>query len=186
LSDQDEQQRFAAIVLPHLDPAYNLARWLTRDADQAVDAVQEATLRAWQFFAGYRGPDAKPWFLRIVRNTVLTWREKQSGAKVVPFSALEREDGSSVVDQVASPGEDPEGALLRAEDAAMVDRLIARLPPAFREVLVLRELEELSYREIAEVVQAPIGTVMSRLARARQLLLAYGSELVREEQGRAL
>lgn len=186
MSEQGLQQRFEAVVLPHLDPAYNLARWLTHDPEQAVDAVQEATLRAWQFFASFRGHDARPWFLRIVRNTVLTWREKQSGANVVPFSALEREDGSSAVDDVPAPGENPEGALLRLEDTATIDRLLARLPPAFREVLVLRELEELSYREIAEVVQAPIGTVMSRLARARQLLLAYGDELVREERGLAL
>ncbi len=131
-------------------------------------------------------PEAKPWFLRIVRNTVLTWRERQRGANVVPFSALEREDGSSVVDEVASPDEDPEATLLRMEGAATVDQLIARLPAGYREVLVLRELEELSYREIAEVVQIPIGTVMSRLARARQLLLAQGEALVLREQGHAL
>ena len=117
---------------------------------------------------------------------MLTWREKQGGANVVPFSALEREDGSSAVDDVAVAGEDPEARAAPVEDRRLIDRLLARLPPAFREVLVLRELEELSYREIAEVVQAPIGTVMSRLARARQLLLTYGDELVREERGLAL
>ena len=173
-------------MLPHLDAAYNLARWLTRQQDEAVDAVQEATLRAWRFFGGFHGDDAKPWFLRIVRNTVLTSRERQGGANVVPFSALEREDGTSPLDDLASTEGDPEDALRRVEDHALVDRLLARLPPNFREVVVLRELEELSYREIAEIVQIPIGTVMSRLARARQLLLDYGDELVRKEQGRAL
>ena len=105
---------------------------------------------------------------------------------MVPFSALEREDGSSRLDELASPDADPEGALQRVEDRAMVDHLIGRLPPVFREVLVLRELEELSYREIAAIAQIPIGTVMSRLARARQLLLDYGEELARGEQGRAV
>ncbi|MGH6909792.1 MAG: sigma-70 family RNA polymerase sigma factor, partial [Phenylobacterium sp.] len=106
------------------------------------------------------------------RNTVLTWRERQRGANVVPFSALERDDGSSVIDEVASLDEDPEATLLRVEGAATVDQLIARLPAGYREVLVLRELEELSYREIASVTGVPTGTVMSRLSRARQMLLA--------------
>ena len=186
MAEPEERRRFEAAVLPHLDAAYNLARWLSRHPDEAVDAVQEASLRAWRFFGGFRGGDARPWFLRIVRNTVLTARERQDGAKVVPFSALERDDGSSPLDDVAGPGGDPEAALLRLEDDALVDRLLARLPPNFREVVVLRELEELSYREIAEVVQIPSGTVMSRLARARQLLLAFAGELGREEQDRAL
>lgn len=186
MADPSEQQRFETAVLPHLDAAYNLARWLTRSPDEAVDIVQEATLRAWRYFGGFRGGDARPWFLRIVRNAVLSARERHGGANVVPFSALEREDGSSPLDDIAAPGDDPEGALLCLEDRAVVDRLLDRLPATFREVLVLRELEELSYREIAEVVQAPIGTVMSRLARARQLLLGYGAELAQEEQGRAM
>ena len=138
--DPDERHRFEASVLPHLDAAYNLARWLTRSSDEAVDVVQDATLRAWRFFGGFRGGDAKPWFLRIVRNAVLSARERQGGANVVPFSVLEREDGSSPLDEIAAPGEDPEGALLRLEDRAVVDHLLARLPATFREVLVLREL----------------------------------------------
>ena len=186
MTQPSDRGRFEAAVLPHLDAAYNLARWLTRDPDEAGDAVQEATLRAWRFFAGFHGDDARPWFLRIVRNTVLTWKERRGGANIVPFSALEREDGSSPLDELAAPDEDPEGLLQRVEELALADRLLARLPPNFREVLVLRELEELSYREIAEIVQTPIGTVMSRLARARQLLMSYHDQSVQEEQGRAV
>ena len=127
----DLQRRFEAVVLPHLDPAYNLARWLTHDPDEAGDIVQEATLRALRFFASFRGDDARPWFLQIVRNTLLSWRERQGGANVVPFSALERQDGPSAVDR---------GAVGRAkirrrpwpdcEEQAAVDRLLARLPPS--------------------------------------------------------
>lgn len=176
MAEPDELDRFEARVLPHLDAAYNLALWLTRDPDDARDAVQEATLRALRFFAGCRDGDARPWFLKIVRNAALAARGARGRADVVPFSALEREDGEPFVEGVAAPGDDPEAALRRLEEKAMVDGLIERLPPRFREVVVLRELEELSYREIAAVVGAPIGTVMSRLARARQLLVGWAQE----------
>ena len=180
MAESDDLHRFEALVLPHLDAAYNLARWLTRDPDDARDAVQEATLRAFRFFTSYKGGDARPWFLTIVRNAVSSWRERERRADVIPFSALDQEDEEPFVEALASPVEDPEALLQRLEEEAVIDRLLDRLPPEFREVLVLRELEGLSYKEIAEVARIPIGTVMSRLARARQLLLAWGQELVPE------
>jgi RNA polymerase sigma-70 factor, ECF subfamily len=167
---------FRQVVLPHLDAAYNLARWLTRDPDDARDAVQEAALRAFRFFRTFRGGDARPWFLTIVRNAVSSWRERERQAEVVPFGALDREGGEPFVEALASPVEDPEALLRRLEDKAVIDGLLERLPPEFREVLVLRELEGLSYEEIAAVAGIPVGTAMSRLARARRLMLAQGRE----------
>jgi RNA polymerase sigma-70 factor, ECF subfamily len=184
VAEPDELERFEARVLPHLDAAYNLALWLTRDADDARDAVQEATLRALRFFAGCRDGDARPWFLKIVRNTVATARGSHRRADVVPFSALDQEDEEPFVESIAAPGDDPEVTLCRLEEQATVDGLLERLPPAFREVLVLRELEDLSYREIADIVQAPIGTVMSRLARARRLLLSWAREREKADEER--
>ena len=179
LAEPDDLHRFEAVVLPHLDAGYNLARWLTRDPDAAYDAVQEATLRAFRFFASFKGGDARPWFLKIVRNAVASWREHRG--EVIPFSALDDEEGDPFVEAVASPLDDPEALMQRLEGKAVMDGLLERLPAEFREVLVLRELEELPYKEIAEVAGIPIGTVMSRLARARQLLLTWGRELALEE-----
>lgn len=140
MADAGERQRFETAVLPHLDAAYNLARWMTRSPDEAVDIVQDATLRAWRFFDGFRGGDAKPWFLRIVRNAVLSAYERQGGANVVPFSALEREDGSSPLDDIAAPGGDPEGALLQLEDRAEVERHLAGCPACSDELARLQTL----------------------------------------------
>jgi len=181
VAEPDDLRRFEALVLPHLDAAHNLARWLTRDPEHARDAVQEATLRAFRFFASYKGGDARPWFLTIVRNAVSSWRERERRTEAIPFSALDREGGEPFVEALASPVDDPEALLRRLEGEAVIDALLERLPPEFREVLVLRELEGLSYKEIAAVARIPIGTVMSRLARARQLLLVWGRELALEE-----
>jgi RNA polymerase sigma-70 factor, ECF subfamily len=181
VAESEDLRRFEALVLPHLDAAYNLARWLTRDPDDARDAVQEATLRAFRFFTSYKGGDARPWFLTIVRNAVSSWRERERRTEAIPFSALDREGGEPFVEALASPVDDPEALLRRLEGEAVIDALLERLPPEFREVLVLRELEGLSYKEIAAVARIPIGTVMSRLARARQLLLVWGRELALEE-----
>lgn len=185
MPERADSTRFEALVLPHLDSAYNLARWLCRDADEAQDIVQEATLRALRFFASYRGDDARPWYLKIVRNTFLTGRGRRDGV-VVPFGALETPDGPPLVEQVPAPGPDPEGALADLQDRAAVDRMISRLPPEFREVLILRELEELSYRQIAEVLQIPVGTVMSRLSRARRQLLSWARDDGLAEAGHGL
>lgn len=171
LAEDEELARFEAMALSHLDAAYNLARWLTRSAADAEDIVQEAVLRAWKFRAGHRGGGGKAWFLAIVRNAAWSWLEANRPANVVPISSAQGdEDGSSPIATLADSADDPELAALRRDDRRLLDRLIAELPTEFRECLVLRELEELSYKEIAAVTDVPIGTVMSRLSRARRLL----------------
>jgi RNA polymerase sigma factor (sigma-70 family) len=154
---------FEEAVLPHLDAAYNLARWLTRNEHDAQDVVQEAYLRALRFFGGFHGPDARAWLLTIVRNTCYTWfRQNRSPERSADFDEAVREK------QSGEP--DPETQQVLRAQTQLVNDAIAKLPIEFREVVVLRELEELSYKEIAAVVAVPIGTVMSRLARARKRL----------------
>jgi RNA polymerase sigma-70 factor (ECF subfamily) len=158
----EPRQRFERLVLPHLDAAYNLARWITRNDHDAQDVVQEAVLRAYRFFDGLRG-EAKPWLLAIVRNSCLSWLQVNRPADLAAFD-------DRVVETQASDQDGPEEQAMRATDRRMLNEAIAALPCQFREVLVLRELEDLSYREIARIADIPIGTVMSRLARARRLL----------------
>ena len=158
-----------------LPSAYGLARWLTRNEHDAEDVVQEAFLRAYRFFPSFRGTDPRAWLLAIVRNACWTFL-RANRLREVP-SALEEAD--EPVDGAASPEED----LVRRADGARVTRALDELIPEFREVLVLREMEELSYREIAEVVDIPIGTVMSRLARARRRLQAALARPVPKEVG---
>ncbi len=158
-----EDLRFEAVVLPHLDAAFNLARWLTRDDQEAEEIVQEAFVRALRFFGGYRGGDGKAWLLAIVRNACYDRvRHERFGGMTTEFDeevhGVDREE----------PG--PEASLLIAEDAQAVRRALEELPAEFRETLVLREIEGLSYKEISGVTGLPIGTVMSRLARARRRL----------------
>ncbi|MBV9523268.1 MAG: sigma-70 family RNA polymerase sigma factor, partial [Alphaproteobacteria bacterium] len=159
---------------PHLDAAYNLARWLTRNDHDAQDVVQEAYLRAFRFFDGYRGGDARAWMLKIVRHTCFTWLARNRPVEIVAASEAEideeRGERDIAADGGGASGADPETLLLQRLDAKLLNELIAKLPPLYREILVLREIEELSYREIAEILEMPIGTVMSRLARARQRL----------------
>ena len=152
--------RYEKVVLPHLDAGTNLARWLTRDRVLAQDVVQDAALRALRYFGSFRGGDARAWFLRIVRN-----------------AALEALAGRAATDPLtdeapADTSNNPEAALARVQDAERLTRALAAVPIDLRECLVLRELEELSYKQIAEITGAPIGTVMSRLWRARKLLIA--------------
>jgi RNA polymerase sigma-70 factor, ECF subfamily len=156
------RQRFERMVLPHLDAAYNLARWITRNDHDAQDVVQEAVLRAYRFFGGLRG-EAKPWLLAIVRNSCLSWLHVNRPADLAAFD-------DRVVEAVAAEDEGPETQAMRALDRRMLNEAIAALPCQFREVLVLREMEDMSYKEIAKIAEIPIGTVMSRLARARRLL----------------
>ena len=153
---------FEEIVVPHLNAAYNLARWLMRNDDDAQDAVQEASLRAYRFFDGYRGGDPKSWLLTIVRNTCMTWRRRtQRGLSTVVFD--ETIHG-------AARESTAEEQLVDAGRRSALRDCIEGLPVDYREVLILREFEEMSYKQIAETAELPIGTVMSRLARARQRL----------------
>jgi RNA polymerase sigma factor (sigma-70 family) len=159
----DKFDRFEDAVLPHLDAAYNLARWLMRDDHEAQDAVQDAYLRAIRFFSGFRGGDGRVWLLSIVRNTCFS-RMRSGRARQGDSEFDEQMHG---IDDAAA---NPETLLLRSQDEAALRRALDSLPPEFREVIVMRELEGLSYKEIADVAELPIGTVMSRLARARKRL----------------
>ena len=150
-------------MLPHLDAAYNLARWLMRDDHEAQDAVQDACVRALRFFSGFRGGDGRVWLLAIVRNTCFS-RMRSGRARQSDAEFDERAHG--IEEETANP----ERLLLRSRDQAALHRALEALPPEFREVIVMRELEGLSYKEIADIAELPIGTVMSRLARARKRL----------------
>jgi RNA polymerase sigma factor (sigma-70 family) len=164
--------RFEAAALPHLPAAYNLARWLLRDDQQAEDAVQEAYLRAFRFYDDLRGDSARPWLLGIVRNACYDWmRQHRHLADQVEFDEIRDSDieGPAITAQPAGSGDPAVLWEQRARDKR-VDAAIEALAPAFREVIVLRELEEMSYEDIARVAGIPVGTVMSRLSRARALL----------------
>jgi len=160
------QDPFAAAVLPHLDAAFNLARWLMRNAQDAEDVVQEAMLRALTYFPGFRGENPRGWLLQIVRNAAYASMKLNHGATLVSG------EDDAALPEIADPGDDPEATLMKEQDRGRIARLLAALPIDLRETLVLRELEELSYKEIAEITAAPIGTVMSRLWRARRMLAA--------------
>jgi RNA polymerase sigma-70 factor (ECF subfamily) len=158
----ERKRRFEQLVLPHFDAAYNLARWLTRNDHDAQDIVQEAVLRAYRFFDGLRG-EARPWLLTIVRNACFTWLQTNRPADTVAFN-----DG--IAELVPADDDGPEVQASRNCERRMLNATIATLPAQFCEVLILRELEDLSYKDIARIADVPIGTVMSRLARARRLL----------------
>jgi len=172
------------VVLPHLDAAYNFARYLSRDATAAEDIVQEAFLRAFRAFPGWRGGSAKAWLFAIVRNCFLNWAAGQSGGRVVSEAALSEAQAEALANIADADQDTPEEALIRRKDAEAIRAVIENLPEPFRETLVLRELEELSYKEIAALTATPIGTVMSRLARARQMLAdmltPQGASMVQE------
>jgi RNA polymerase sigma factor (sigma-70 family) len=161
LPEENKLARFEQAVLPHLDAAYNLARWLTRNDADAEDVVQEAALRAFKFFGGFRGGDSRAWLLTIVRNACYTWlRQNRAQELDAPFD----EEAHGV------EGDNPETILLEGADRQMLKEALEELPLEFREAIVLRELEGLSYKEISAVADVPLGTVMSRLARARKRL----------------
>ncbi|NLR99703.1 sigma-70 family RNA polymerase sigma factor [Rhizobium sp. P38BS-XIX] len=169
-SPDETMRRFQRTIIPHLDAAYNFARFLSRDADAAQDIVQEAYLRAYRGFHGFRDGDARAWTFTIVRNCYHAWlQEGRRKTRYEQPMADEREtdEGSPSTDP-ASEEDTPEAAFIRKSETQRVREVINQLPDAMREVLVLRELEDLSYKEIAEIIDAPIGTVMSRLARARR------------------
>ena len=151
------------MVLPHFDAAYNLARWLTSNDHDAQDVVQEASLRAFKFFGSFRGENARAWLLTIVRNTFYNWLQKNRSPEVT----RELDEEAMAVEDISV---NAETINLRLADAETVQRAVAELPVEFREVVILREMEGFSYKEIADLSDVPIGTVMSRLARARKLL----------------
>ncbi len=163
LQKQNKLASFEEAVLPHLDAAHNLARWLTRNDADADDVVQEAYLRAFKFFGGFHGADGRSWLLAIVRNTCYTWMQHNRS----PELTVSLDDD---VPEIESKDLNPEALLLQSADTQMVRQALEDLPVEFREVLVLRELEEMSYREIASITDLPLGTVMSRLARGRKRL----------------
>jgi RNA polymerase sigma-70 factor (ECF subfamily) len=161
LPTTDDALNFEETILPHLDAAYNLARWMTRDDTDAEDVVQEAYLRAFKFFDGFHGGNARAWTLRIVRNTCYSWLQKNRNHEI----AIEFDEEQHSVER-----RDAETLMLENLDSQMLRHLLDELPLEFREVVILRELEGMSYKEIASIADLPLGTVMSRLARARRRL----------------
>ncbi len=161
MPEKNKVVNFEEIILPHLDAAYNLARWLTRKDADADDVVQEAYLRAFKFFDGFHGGDSRAWTLKIVRNTCYSWMQKNRAQEIT--SEFDEE-----LHSVESGN--PETILIRNIDNRLLKQLLDELPLEFREIVVLRELEGLSYKEIADIADVPLGTVMSRLARARRRL----------------
>jgi RNA polymerase sigma-70 factor, ECF subfamily len=207
--DLDDRARFEQIVLPHLDAAFNLARWMLRSRADAEDVAQEALLRAYRFFGGFHGGDARAWLLQIVRNTCYTWLQKNRPAETMAeFDETQHSIGSAMGSAIGSAmgtateiaggmgsvghaqlGGSPEAQAMASEDRERLTRALEQLPPNFREVLVLRELEGCSYKEIAAITSAPIGTVMSALSRARkqlQIALTAPVENTRKEVARGL
>ncbi len=178
MTESRNVERFEAVVLPHLDAAYRLARWLTRSDTDAEDVVQEAVLRAYRFFGDVHGTDVRPWLLTIVRNTSYSWLKRN---RRYESSDDGSEDFLDREDEAASP----EARLVRIDEAARVHAALDRLRPEHREVVTLRELEGLSYKEIADVTGVSLGTVMSRLSRGRRklyevLMAGHHTEVRRE------
>jgi RNA polymerase sigma-70 factor (ECF subfamily) len=169
--------RFEQLVLPHVDAAVNLARWLLRNPDDAEDVAQEAVLRAFRFFGGFRGGDARAWLLQIVRNSCYTWLEKRMPSELITEFNEELHPGMSI---------NPETIALQASDRTKLLNALESLPVRAREVIVLRELEGCSYKEISEVTGIPMGTVMSTLSRAREKLAQILSGSARKEASNEL
>jgi RNA polymerase sigma-70 factor (ECF subfamily) len=176
VDDPTDQTRFAEVFLPHLDDAFRLARWLAGSRADAEDIVQDASLRAFKGIRAFGGGNARAWVLTIVRHTSYTWLAKNRPSAVVLTEDLDERARERVDHAAANDGGTPEALLIAKMEAEEVKNAVAALPAPFREVLVLREIHDLDYRTIAEIVQAPIGTVMSRLARARKLVIAAFQE----------
>jgi RNA polymerase sigma factor (sigma-70 family) len=165
------QGDFEQVMLPHLDAAHNLARWLVRDPSIAEDVVQDAYERACRYFAGFRGGSGRAWLLQIVRNTAYSTLKAERRGMEVSLSSGKRADDENGVDaEMPDPNPGPEETLAQRQDLAALDDALNALPVAWRECVILREVEALSYKEMARIMNAPIGTVMSRLSRARQAL----------------
>ena len=171
VAEQARTRRFRDAALPHLDDVYTLARYLMRNASDAEDAAQECYLRALRHFDSYRGPAMKPWLLAILRNVCNAEFTRRGGGEV-PTDYAQDELVTEEMPMWQEPQTSPEKMMLQQQDSATIRRLVAELPEPFREAIVLREMNDLSYKEIAEVAGVPVGTVMSRLARARSMLRA--------------
>ena len=175
MSGDDSAARFERIVQPHLGDAYALARWITGNRADAEDVVQEACLRAFRAIGGYAGGNTRAWIRPIVRNTAYTWLARNRSAVVTTVDDLAAAEsvhaGRAVTTASGDYGANPEAELIAKADAARLEAAITALPPQFRDTLVLRDIQGLDYREIAAVTEVPVGTVMSRLARARQRLI---------------
>jgi len=169
VAEQERMRRFRDAALPHLDDVYTLARYLMRNPTDAEDAVQECYLRALRHFDSYRGPAMKPWLLAILRN-VCNAEFARRGKEEAPTDFAKDESVAEDMPMWQEPQASPEKLILRQQDSATIRRLVADLPEPFRETIVLREVNDLSYQEIAEIAGVPVGTVMSRLARARAML----------------
>lgn len=170
--EYDRRVRFEQLILPHLEAAYNLARWLTHNDQDAQDMVQEAYLRAFRFFPSFRGGDSRAWLLTIVRNTCYTWLHQRHTDEIF----------DEELHEVESEEPNPEEVQVHLVEQQKLKEAIEVLPVEFREVIILRELEEMSYKEISAVAHLPVGTVMSRLARARRRLQSYLQARSREEE----
>jgi RNA polymerase sigma-70 factor (ECF subfamily) len=171
MKDQDRHGDFEQVMLPHLDAAHNLARWLVRDPSVAEDVVQDAYERAYKYFASFRGGSGRAWLLQIVRNAAYsTLKAERRGMEVSLSSGTGVDDEDSVDMDIPDSSPGPEATLAQRQDIAALDEALDALPVAWRECLILREVEALSYKEMARIMDVPVGTVMSRLARARQAL----------------
>jgi len=183
----NKQARFEREMLPHLDAAYNLARWLLKGSDDAQDVTQEAILRAFKYYDGFHGGSAKAWLLRIVRNSCYTWFKERP--KTESMSADEEgrlnPEHERALEAAGYATQSPEASLIEMADRKLLSDSLVSLPADYREILILREIEELSYKEISDIAEIPIGTVMSRLSRARGLLQQKIMELRAEEDGPA-
>ena len=172
VQEYDKRVRFEQLILPHLEAAYNLARWLTHNDQDAQDMVQDAYLRAFRFFPSFHGGDSRAWLLTIVRNTCYTWLHRQHTDEVF----------DEEIHDIEAESLNPEALEMHLLDQQRLKEAIEELPAGFREVIVLRELEELSYKEISSIAHVPVGTVMSRLARARKRLQNYLAARSKEEE----
>lgn len=170
MNESKKKLHFQAVVIPHINSAFNLARWLTHGHADAEDIVQEAYLRAFKFFDGFHGEDGRVWLLGIVRNTFYTWHQlnKVEGQHT---QFVEELYGSSEEPNILDDA-NPERILIQKDSQRLLQQAMCQLPMEFREVMVMRELEDLSYKQIAEIIQIPMGTVMSRLGRGRKQLAA--------------
>lgn len=163
---ENDYVNFESTVLPHLDAAYNFARWLTRNEEDAADIVQDACLRAMKYFGGYRGGDSRAWLFTIIRNIFYTKKSTEAKSRSVIDRNYEMSD-------LVTHESNPETIYQRIENTELLHKALEELPVEFREIIILRELEGLDYKEIAEIAEIPMGTVMSRLSRARKILSKY-------------